>query len=133
VERLRAHLRVLLAVAMVGIGVLHFVTPAPFVKIVPPWLPAPLALVYVSGVFEIAGGVGLLVARTRRLASLGLIALYVAVFPANIHMAIHQISLTDEPMPTWVPWARLPFQIVFIAWAWWVGRERAPSSAVTAA
>lgn len=122
-SRLRPALRVLLALAMTAIGVLHFVNPEPFIKIVPAFLPAARALVLVSGFFEIAGGVGLLVPRTRKWASYGLIALYLAVFPANINMAVNHIQIGASPMPIWAMWARLPFQVLFIAWAWWVGRD----------
>lgn len=109
-----------LAAVMVGIGVLHFVQPKPFVRIVPKYLPAPLALVYISGFFEIAGGVGLLFSATRVWAAWGLIALYLAVFPANIYMLTHNISLNPrKPIPRWMLWLRLPFQLVFIAWAYW--------------
>jgi uncharacterized membrane protein len=107
---------------MVFVGVMHFLQPEPFVKIVPAWLPWPLALVYLSGVFEILGGLGLVIARTRRLAGLGLIALYVAVFPANINMAVNDIQMTAEPNPSWLPWLRLPFQFLFIAWAYWISK-----------
>ena len=117
---------VALAVGMTFVGVGHFVDPAPFVRIVPDWLPAPEALVYVSGFFEILGGLGLLHPRTRRAAGYGLIALYVAVFPANIHMAVHEIQLEpDGALPVWAMWARLPLQAVFIAWAWWMTRPDA--------
>lgn len=109
-----------LAIFMVGIGVLHFVRPKPFVRIIPKFLPAPLGLVYISGFFEIVGGVGLLIPETRALAAWGLIALYFAVFPANIYMVTHNISLDPKkPIPRWVLWLRLPFQLVFIAWAYW--------------
>ena len=109
-----------LAIAMVGIGVLHFVQPKPFVRIVPKYLPAPLALVYISGFFEILGGIGLLVPATRVWAAWGLIALYLAVFPANIYMLTHNISLNPKkPIPRWALWLRLPFQFLFIAWAYW--------------
>ena len=109
-----------LAIFMVGIGVLHFVRPKPFVRIIPKFLPAPLGLVYISGFFEIVGGVGLLIPETRALAAWGLIALYFAVFPANIYMLTHNISLDPKkPIPRWVLWLRLPFQFVFIAWAYW--------------
>jgi uncharacterized membrane protein len=117
-DRVRAVFRWVLAIAMVAVGALHFVNPDPFVEIVPPYLPAALALVYLSGVFEIAGGVGLLVPRTRRAAAFGLIALYVAVFPANIQMAIQG----DDAVPDWALYLRLPFQVAFIAWAYWVRR-----------
>lgn len=127
-SRVKSAVRVFVAVAMTAIGVGHFVNPEPFVKIVPAWLPAPLALVYVSGVFEVLGGVGLLVPRARVAAAWGLVALYVAVFPANINMAVNEIQLGDSPMPVWAMWARLPFQLVFVAIAIWLarvpGRER---------
>ena len=125
-------LRYLVALAMVAVGLAHFVTPTPFVAIVPAFLPWPLALVLISGAAEIAGGVGLLLKQTRQAASWGLIALYIAVFPANINMAIYQIQLDPQsPMPTWMLWARLPFQLVFIALVWWLGtpvkKESTPS------
>ena len=109
-----------LAIFMVGIGVLHFVRPKLFVRIIPKFLPAPLGLVYISGFFEIVGGVGLLIPETRALAAWGLIALYFAVFPANIYMLTHNISLDPKkPIPRWALWLRLPFQFVFISWAYW--------------
>ena len=124
-QSIRSALRWLLAAAMVAIGIAHFVDPAPFVRIVPPPLPA-LAMVYLSGVFEVLGGVGILPVRTRRLAGWGLIALYVAVFPANLYMALNGIQLDPaNPVPAWAAWVRLPFQLLFIAWAYWVA-ARAP-------
>jgi uncharacterized membrane protein len=124
---LRSAVRTLLALSMIAVGVLHFVKPEPFVHIVPTWLPAPLALVLVSGGFEVLGGVGLLVPRTRAVAGLGLVALYVAVFPANLNMAVNGISLDPAtPIPPWVLWLRLPLQLVLIALALWVRRD-APS------
>ena len=121
-RRARAVLRAVLGVAMMGVGVLHFVTPDPFVKMIPAALPAPLALVYVSGLAEIAGGAGLFVPRLRRAASYGLVALYVAVFPANVTMALHNLPLGDYQPSPFALWARLPFQILFIAWALWAGK-----------
>jgi uncharacterized membrane protein len=110
----------LLALAMIAIGTLHFVRPKPFVRIVPKYLPAPLTLVYVSGFFEILGGIGLLVPATRAWAAWGLIALYVAVFPANVYMLMENISLDPrKPIPRWALWLRLPFQLLFIGWAYW--------------
>ena len=122
-------LRVLLAAGMVYVGVGHFRNPAPFVSIVPEWLPNPRALVAISGAAEIAGGVGLLVPQTRRAAAWGLIALFVAVFPANVNMAVHDIPLDGEHYPAWALWLRLPLQAVLIAWAYWLTRkeEAAPS------
>lgn len=119
---LKLLVRVLLTIAMVSVGILHFVNPEPFVRIVPAFLPAPLALVYISGVFEIALGIAIHPGKTRKLAAWGLVALYLAVFPANINMAIHQIQLSpDSHMPVWMMWARLPFQALFIFVALWVG------------
>ena len=114
---------VVLGVAMVAVGVDHWVNPAPFERIVPPYLPSPHALVQISGLFEVLGGVGVLVPRTRRFAAWGLVALYIAVFPANIHMAMDHIQLTpDGTFPVWAMWLRLPFQALFIAWAYWMTR-----------
>jgi uncharacterized membrane protein len=110
----------LLSITMVSVGVLHFARLKPFVRIVPNYLPAPVALVYISGFFEILGGVGLLIPATRVWAAWGLISLYIAVFPANIYMLTNNISLNPKkPIPRWALWARLPFQFVFIAWAYW--------------
>ncbi len=112
-------LRGVLALFMVAIGISHFVDAAPFVKMVPAWLPAPRLLVALSGACEIAGGVGLLVPRTRRAAAWGLVLLYVAVFPANVEMALHDVQPYAWHIPRAAQWARLPFQALFIAWAWW--------------
>ncbi|MFW6067607.1 MAG: DoxX family protein [Myxococcota bacterium] len=111
-----------LAAFMVAIGTTHFLRPEPFVEIVPPFLPAPLTLVYVSGACEILGGLGVLYPATRRIAAWGLIALYVAVFPANIYMAVENVPIGGVQPPPWALWARLPLQLVFIAWAWWFTR-----------
>lgn len=120
--------RAVLALVMIAIGITHFLTPDPFVRIVPAALPWPLALVYISGACEIAGGIGLFPRVTRQYASWGLIALYVAVFPANINMAIHSIQLSEgAAMPSWAMWARLPLQALFIALVWWLGKTKAES------
>ena len=127
---LKTALRFLLTALMVFIGIQHFLDPEPFVRIVPKALPAPRILVYVSGVFEILGGIGLVVPRTRRAAAWGLIALYVAVFPANVNMAVNSLPMGDRVVPPLLLWLRLPLQGLFIAWAWWFTRSDAvePSS-----
>lgn len=102
-------------------GIVHFLSPEIFVRIVPPYLPAPLLLVYVSGMAEIAGGLGLLVPTTRRMASWGLILLLVAVFPANVYML--QSYEGSGLLPVWALWLRLPLQVVLVAWAWWIRKE----------
>ena len=101
-------------------GVNHFVDPDFYVRMLPPYLPAHLELVYLSGLFEILGGLGVLVARVRALAGWGLILLLVAVYPANIHMALNPEQFPD--MSRMALYARLPFQLVFIAWAYWFTR-----------
>ena len=108
----------LIALVFVGAGVLHFVRPGPFVRIVPPFLPFPLALVYLSGVAEILGGIGVLVPSLRAWAGLGLVALLVAVFPANLYMALAPERAGFGIAPLWL-WLRLPLQFVLIAWVWW--------------
>lgn len=107
-----------LAALMIFAGVMHFVSPVGFERIVPKALPAPRLLVYVSGVFEVLFGVGLLVAATQALAAWGLIALFVAVFPANVNMMLEDLPLGRTKLPRWAHWVRLPFQGVLIAWAW---------------
>ena len=91
----------------------------------PPWLPAPLLLVYVSGVCEVLGGLGALLPQTRSLAGWGLVALLIAVFPANVHMAVESERWVAEGTPLWALYARLPLQLVLIAWAWWATRPDA--------
>lgn len=109
--------RVILAVAISVVGVLHFAVRAPFIRIMPPQLPYPEALVYISGFFEILGGIGLLVPPVSRAAAWGLIALFVAVFPANINQAVNSIPIEGIPHHPLLYWFRLPFQAVLIAWA----------------
>ncbi len=120
-------LKVLLAIFMITAGVLHFTMSTPFAKIVPDYLPYHLELVYVSGFFEVLGGVGLLVPSVSHAAAWGLIALFIAVFPANINMAVNHIHLHGVPDSPWLYWGRLPFQAVLVAWAWWYTRS-APSA-----
>lgn len=102
-------------------GVNHFLNPDFYLKIMPPFLPAPLFLVYLSGVFEIALGVLLLVPRFSRLAAYGLIALLIAVFPANIYMALNP-QLFAEFSPAAL-YARLPLQILLITLSFWLAQN----------
>jgi uncharacterized membrane protein len=97
---------------------MHFVAPAAYARIVPRGLPSPRVLVSVSGVFEILGGIGLLPTYSRSWAAWGLIALFVAVFPANVNMAVNRIGFALKPPPVWMLWARLPLQAVLIVWAY---------------
>jgi len=95
-------------------GILHFAIPKPYIRIVPPLLPRPDWLVAISGGAEILGGVGLLVPRLRRPAAYGLSLLLVAVFPANIYMAVAHIPPQGLLGNRWLQWLRLPFQVPLI-------------------
>ncbi len=108
--------RLLAGPFFVGAGALHFVIPRTYRRIVPPYIPAPEAMVYASGVAEIVGGVGLMSENTRRAAGWWLIATLIAVFPANLHMALHPDDFPEIPGGAATLWARLPFQGVFISW-----------------
>lgn len=116
-------LRWVFTVVMVAAGANHFITPETYLAMMPDALPAHAALVAVSGVAEIAGGLGLILPATRKLAAWGLVALFVAVFPANLNMAIHDLPLGGRSVPGWALWARLPLQLVFLAWAFWFTRD----------
>jgi uncharacterized membrane protein len=97
-------------------GAMHFVIPKVYRQIVPPYVPAPTAIVYASGVAEIAGGAGLIFERPRRAAGWWLIATLIAVFPANLHMALNSDDYPKVPGGRRALWARLPVQAVFVGW-----------------
>ncbi|WP_255198655.1 DoxX family protein [Halorarius litoreus] len=132
--RYRRPLRYVMGGLYVLAGVLHFVAPKVYAQIVPPQLPRPLDLVYLSGVAEIVLGVGVLFDRTRRLSAWGIVALLVAVFPANVYMATSDVTLTGVPdwasdPPAAARWARLPLQAVLALWAWWYTQPLADETA----
>ena len=109
-------------------GIAHFVATDIEMRIVPPYIPWPRAMVLISGVFELLGAVGILIPRARRAAGIGLIALTIAVTPANVYMLQHADRFG---VPEWLLVARLPVQVlllVLIAWSTgvWTGRRRAP-------
>jgi uncharacterized membrane protein len=110
------------AIFFTFVGITHFTSPDFFVSIVPPYLPAPLTLVYVSGFFEIAGGLGVLLPATRTAAGYGLLALLAAVYPANIHMAMNPSEFPD--IAPAALYARLPLQFVFAWVVWWSTRPQ---------
>jgi uncharacterized membrane protein len=118
------------AVFYLGAGFLHFVHPAPYLKIMPPWIPWHPAMVFLSGVAEMAGGLGLMIPRLRRAAAWWLVAVLIAVFPANVYMATAHIQMTVRPMPDWIAWARLPVQAVLIWWVLWCTRSARTSAVV---
>ena len=120
-----------LAGFFVAAGANHLVNPEFYIKIMPSYLPAPLEFVYLSGFFEILGGIAVLFSRVRVLAGWSLILLLLAVFPANLHMAIH-----PELFPEFSPFqlhVRLPFQFLFIVWAYWATRPEGPPDDVAKA
>lgn len=120
-RKLKLISKYLLCVFFVLAGLNHFINPAFYLKIMPPYLPWHLFLVYLSGFFEVVFGGLLLAPAFTRTAAWGLIALLVAVFPANIHMAINPQLYPDiSPLALWL---RLPLQAVFIAWAFWHTRQ----------
>lgn len=114
-------LKWILGVAFILAGVNHFLDTVFYLNIMPPYLPWHLFLVYISGVFEIALGLLLLIPRSQRIAAWGLILLLVAVFPANIHMALNT-HLYPEIDPAFI-YLRLPIQFLIIGWAFWFTRK----------
>jgi uncharacterized membrane protein len=120
----RTGMRWLFGLIFVTAGINHFRDPALYVRMVPTYLPWHRELVYISGVFEVLLGGLLLMPRSQRLAAWGLIALLLAVFPANVHMALHPAEFPT--IPPAVLWVRLPLQGVLIAWAYWFTRALTP-------
>lgn len=110
--------RAALSLLFVGAGALHFRAPGAYLPVMPPYLPQPLALIYLSGAAELAGGLGVWPRATRRWAGWGLLALLLAVFPANLEMALHGTEHLGWSVPRWVWWARLPGQPLLMAWVW---------------
>jgi uncharacterized membrane protein len=122
---LKTLLRWILAIFFILAGLNHFRMPSVYVAMVPPWLPWPSGLSAIAGDCEILGGFGILIPAFRRAAGWGLIALLVAMFPANLHVALmgHMEGFSFSAAVLWI---RLPFQAVLIAWVSWVAiaRER---------
>lgn len=118
--RAKTPLLYLLSFFLCATGFLHLLSPAFFVAIVPPGLPSPEWLNVLSGLAEIVLGVFLLEPRTRAFAAWGVIALLIAVYPANVHMWLENVGPegpgTGSPTTNLI---RLPFQFLFVAWAWW--------------
>lgn len=124
VERVKLMLRILFALLFVVGGAAHFTSTDSYVAIMPPYIPSPRLLVYISGVCEVVGGAALLVRRLRIVAAWGLILLLLAVFPANVHMAINRVSPPGIEVAPWLLWLRLPLQFVLIALLWWCAVRR---------
>jgi uncharacterized membrane protein len=122
VRNIKSIFKWLLAIAFILAGANHFINPAFYLKMMPPVLPAPLFLIYLSGFFQIALGVLLWIPRFTHRAAWGIIALLIAVYPANIYMAMNT-NLFPELSPTAL-YARLPLQFVLIALAFWLARKK---------
>ncbi|PWV49782.1 hypothetical protein [Chitinophaga sp. S165] len=111
------------AIMFVLIGVMHLVTPRKLTYMIDGWLPYALQLVLISGILEITFGIALLFPTVRTYAAWGLIALLIAMFPANIYVAIKQLPAPGGlPAAPWYTWSRLAFQPIYIAWVWWCVR-----------
>lgn len=120
-------LRFALGIFFILAGTMHFIRPKPYLAMMPPWIPKHEEAVAVSGVAEIAGGAALFADRTARFGTWWLIALLIAVFPANLHMAVNpdQIKGLDKTgIPNWALWARLPLQPLAI-WLVWLATKPA--------
>ena len=114
--------RWLLAALFLIAGAMHFIVPAAYERILPPFLPQLFlshryAVIAFTGVAEITGGLGLLWEPTRRAAAICLALLLIAVFPANVWMATSYMQTGNSPMAQWALWLRLPLQLPLIAWA----------------
>jgi uncharacterized membrane protein len=113
-------MKCLLSLFLVLAGVMHFTNTTFYLSIMPPYIPWHPAMVYISGVFEFVLGLTLLVPKLTRLSAWGIIALLIAVFPANLHMALYpELYPYISPLALWI---RLPLQGVLIAWAYWFTR-----------
>lgn len=106
----------LFAVIFIGAGFLHFLRPEFYLRMMPPYLPAPWALVMISGAAEVILGFGLFFRKTQCIAAWGIILLLIAVFPANVQMAMHPELFPQ--FPKWGLYVRLPLQFVLIGWAY---------------
>src|SRR5215204_6003363 len=125
---LRTHARLGLGTAMVFAGAGHLLQPTPFEQHVPDFIPGAGLIVLVSGLVEITLGILLLtVRRHRRAVGQALAAFLVAVFPANVYVAVAGVDVHGQPGGPY-PWIRLPFQALFVAWALWSTRPPAPTA-----
>jgi uncharacterized membrane protein len=111
------------AIFYVAAGCLHFLRPAMYVRIVPPYFPWHGQLVAISGLFEVLGGLGLSLPATRRAAAWGLVVLLTAVLPANIYMATNPVEAGAAAIPAALRWGRLPLQAVLAWWVLWCSRS----------
>ncbi|MBC7540868.1 MAG: DoxX family protein [Bacteriovorax sp.] len=124
IDKMETHQEKLLKkIALYGTGIFfvvaggrHFLMPEFYMQMMPNYLPIPLMLIYISGVFEILGGIGLMIPFSRAFSAWGLMALLFAVLPANIYLYTHNIELPDSSSNSWLLMLRIPLQFLLIAW-----------------
>lgn len=110
----------IMGVFYVFAGVMHFIRPDFYMPMMPPYLPWHLELIYLSGLAEVLVGAGVMIPSTRRIAAWGTILLLIAIFPANIHIALYNVPVFGAAEGAGIfNWIRLPLQGVLILWAWW--------------
>jgi uncharacterized membrane protein len=118
---------ILMGLLYIAAGINHFLNTAFYVPMMPLYIPRPLGMIYISGIAEVLGGIGLLVpdefifAHRRAAAAWGIVALLIAVSPVHINMCLHPEQFMQVPL--WVIWSRLVLQPVLIVWAWWYTRR----------
>ena len=110
-----------LSAFFINVGIDHFINPEFYISIMPPAFPLHAEAVYISGFFEVVGGIGVLIPRFRKIAGWGLLALLVTVYPANIYMALTPEAFPDAPLS--LLYLRLLFQFVFFYWAYSVTKS----------
>ena len=119
-SRTKKILLYVMAAFYVFAGVMHFIRPDAYLPMMPPYLPWHYALILISGAAEVGLGLAMLSARLRPYAAWGIILLLIAIFPANIHIALNNVPLFGNPEGAGIwNWVRLPFQGVLALWAWW--------------
>lgn len=113
--------RIIIGGLFIVAGLLHFINPYLYIDIMPGYIPYKRKLVFLSGIFEIIGGVGILISTTHTYAAWGLILLLFAVFPANFDMVCKSYKKRGLKLATWLLIARLPLQFILMFWVYWAG------------
>ena len=122
-NRLKTVSRVILAIALLIIGTLHFIYPQELEKVLPEYLPYHFPLVYIGGILEILAGIGLLIPHLTYATAWFLVLLFIVIFPGNWHQAVNNIDVAGFPHDPPLIWLRFPMQALLVAWAWWLTRE----------
>jgi uncharacterized membrane protein len=104
------------AIFFIAAGARHFIMPEFFMLMMPSYLPVPLTLIYISGLFQIIGGIGLMIPSVRSFSAWGLMVLLLAVLPANVYLWTHHVHLPEHYDPSWYLMLRIPLQFLLIAW-----------------